>query len=283
MQSYFSERGETDVSMFTDLAVERRRADTELPGVEYRRVRARSGYWEEVYIGSEIGARSIGRPRGRYDTLCLGKMELLSEGGIEDATEDVARKLCEIFDKSDISPMKLLIVGLGNPKLTPDSVGPRTAERIYATMHIKNRDEDFFDGLLCSEISVIAPGVSSQSGIDTFDYVSGVCEKVRPDAVIAVDSIAARDALRLGSTVQISDTGIFPGSGVGNLTKGLTAETLGAPVIAVGVPTVIDSRHFAPDQKGGAMFVSPREIDGIADTAARIIGGAINQAFGLFE
>ncbi len=287
MRYYFTERKEKDKSMYTDLAIERRRADTSVRGVEYTSSECDGGVWECVRIFSEEGARSIGRPCGNYDTLNTGRMDLLGEDEIGDATEAVSRKLCETVDNSGAFPERILVVGLGNRNLTPDSVGPKSAAKVKPTMHIKEFDEETFESLDCSEIAVLCPGVSSETGMESAEVIRGVCRRILPDVIIAVDSIATCSAERLGTTVQISDTGIFPGSGVGNSRTALNEDTLGIPIISIGVPTVIDSRIFAMGEnenkipEGEAMLVSPKEIDEITDAAARLIGGAINQAFGI--
>ena len=266
---------------YTDLAVERRRADTEYPGVEFKTYPAVSGTWESVRITSPVGALSIGRPIGIYDTLNTGRMEELSEDGIDDAKEDVAAKLCEIFEGMRIYPDRLLIVGLGNRLLTPDSVGPKAAAAVRATMHIKASDPDFFEALECSEIAVMTPGVTADSGMESEDAVRSLAAHLLPDAVIVIDSIATESPDRLGRTVQISNTGIAPGSGLGSPRLGISDKTLGVPVIAIGTPTVIDARALAPGFSRSGFLVSPKEIDRITDAAAKIIGGGINQAFGI--
>ena len=284
MRSYYEERKESYAEFYTDLAIERRRADTKLDGVEYRSSECDGGIWECVRVYSEAGAKSIGRPFGRYDTLNTGRMDLLSEERIDNAVEAVCKKLCELFDRCVISPERILAVGLGNRNLTPDSIGPKAAEKIKPTMQIKEFDEDMFYALECSEIAVLTPGVFSESGLDSAEIVKGVARQILPDAIIAIDAIATRSVERLGSTVQISDTGIFPGSGIGNSRMPLNFESIGVPVISIGVPTVIDSRIFAGVSEkpvGEPMLVAPREIDEITDVAARIIGEAINQAFGI--
>lgn len=277
MKNYFTERKDKD-GLYTDLAIERRRADTDISGVEYKSAECEGGVWECVRIFSEEGARSIGRPMGNYDTLNTGKMELLDEDGILDAAEAVAKKLCERMDSLGAIPDRLLVVGLGNRNLTPDAIGPKAAAYVKPTLHIKNFDEDAFDKLECSEIAIFCPGVTAESGMESIEIIRGVSNSIAPDAVIAIDAIATASTERLGSTVQISDTGLFPGSGVGNTSQGLTEESLGAPIISVGVPTVIDSRVFGGKE---AMLVVPKDIDEITSVAARIIGTAINQAFGI--
>ena len=268
----------------SDLACERRRADTSRSGVDYRTEITSGGGWERINMASEAGARSIGRPLGQYDTLTRERMDLMDGGGLADATEEVAVELCRLVDGLGVSPERLLVVGLGNSELTPDSVGPKSADGINATLHIREADIACFSALECSAIAVLCPGVSAKSGMDAAKTVSAVCRTIRPDAVIAIDALSARSPSRLGRTIQLSDTGIFPGSGIGNQRGAITKETVGAPVIAIGVPTVIDARRLSGDEcdlSGEAMFVSPKEINGIVNAAARIISGGINQAFGI--
>ena len=283
MKQYYTDRKEKSGDTYTDLAIERRRADTSVHGVEYKSSECDAGIWECIRIYTDEGARSIGRPRGKYETLSTGRLDLLSEDEIDDATEEVAKKLCEMVDGVGVMPERLLIVGLGNRNLTPDSIGPKSASNVKPTLHIKDFDEEMFDALECSEIAVICPGVTAESGLEATEVVRGVCRRIMPDVVIAVDAIATSSVERLGSTVQISDTGLFPGSGVGNSRAAMTEDTLGIPIIAVGIPTVIDSRIFGNDVTldGEAMLVAPKEIDEITTVAARIVGGAINQAFGI--
>ncbi len=284
MYDYFEKRSEDEISMFTDLAVERRRADTNCPGVKYEKKKTWSGFvWETVRITNEDGEASVGRPRGIYATLNLERIDDLDEDECENAQDELARKLCEMCDIDRIIPARILVAGLGNRNLTPDSLGPKASDEVMATMHILSYDEDSFYELECSEIAVITPDVSAKSGLDAAVLVAGISEKIKPDLIIAIDALASRAPERLGRTVQISNTGIFPGSGVGNTRSEISRKELGVPVIAIGVPTVMDSRHFSTGGviTGEPMFVSPREIDGIVKVAAKIIGGAINQAFGI--
>ena len=277
----------SDDGIYTDLAVERGRADTALGGVRYEKTLCLPGNWEEVKITSEAGAKSIGRPIGTYSTLSVRRLDTLDEDELLDTQEEIAKKLCEIFDDISVLPARILVVGLGNRSLTPDSVGTKCASLVKPTMHIREYDEEYFDSLECSEIAVFSPGVTALTGMDSGMLVKSVCESIRPDAIIAVDSLATRSRSRLGTTFQISDTGIFPG-GMGNLKTPITRGGVGVPVIGIGVPTVIDSRLFVRESRISEidfepMFISPREIDEITDNAAFVIGGAINQAFGLFS
>ena len=277
MKIYFTERKD-EQGFYTDLAIERRRADSDISGVEYKSSECDGGVWDCVRIFSEEGARALGRPIGNYDTLNTGRMDLLDEDGILDAAEAVAKKLCERMDTLGAIPDRILVVGLGNRNLTPDAIGPKAAAYVKPTLHINRFDSDAFNRLECSEIAILCPGVTAESGMESGEIIGGVCEKTAPNAVIAIDAIATASTERLGSTVQISDTGLFPGSGVGNASCGLTEKSLGAPIISIGVPTVIDARVFGAKD---AMLVLPKDIDEITSVAARIIGTAINQAFGI--
>ncbi len=276
-------------SFESDLACERRRADTDERGVEYKKETVGPFSWERIRISSAEGARSIGRPCGNYNTLTLGKMNLLDDAAIEDAANEIAIELCSMLERSCIAPERILIAGLGNAELTPDSVGPKTASLVNATMHIKNFDKKMFNSLECSEIAVCTPGVMAQSGMEASDIILGLCKRISPDAVFAIDALASRAPERLGSTIQISDTGIFPGSGIGNNRAPLNMSTLGIPVIAIGVPTVINAKMLFSDAESknisssipDDMFVSPREIDTIVKSCSAIISSGINQAFGI--
>ena len=278
MKNYFFDRDAEDL-LYTDLAIERRRADTDADGVEYKRAECPCGVWECIRITSPEGEKSIGRPIGSYDTLNTGKMDLLSEEGILDAIDAVARKLCERIDSLGVYPKRILVAGLGNKNLTPDAIGPRAIENVNPTLQIALCDKVGFKDLECSEIATVCPGVLAQTGMESADIIGGVSQKITPDVIIAVDSIATSSTERLGSTVQISDTGFTPGSGVGNLRRAICKREFGVPVISIGVPTVIDSRVFGSRE---SMMVIPKDIDEITSVAARIIGGAINQAFGIY-
>lgn len=268
----------------SDLAVERRRADTSCEGIEYSKESSLIGEWERIRVLSEEAEDEIGRPRGRYDTLHIPKMGELDALDVEDAAEEVARELCDICDENGVPPYRVLVVGLGNENLTPDAVGPRSASGIEATLHIAKQDRKMFDALECSEIAVMSPGVRSQSGIGAADVIGGVCERICPSLVIAIDSLAARSPRRLGTTIQFSNTGIQPGSGIGIHEVAINEDLAGAPVIAIGVPTVIDSRLLVEGEPGGAtanMLVCPKDIDTLVENAAKIISSGINKAFGV--
>ena len=292
MYGYFTERDYRGDFPYTDLATERRKADTALEGVEYTQSDGIIGNWERIKISTKIGAESIGRPIGIYDTLNLGRMDMLDSESIFDARDEIARELCYLFDASDIFPERILVAGLGNPALTPDALGVESAKAVKPTLHIRDMNKELFEGLHCAEIAVCTPGVAATSGLDASVTIRGICEAIGPDAVIVIDALASRSTERLGSTVQICNTGIAPGSGLGNPRQEISIDTVGVPVIAIGVPTIIDSRMFCYTPQGDSgsrrgeicpsMFVSPKEINEIVSAAALIIGGGINQAFGIY-
>lgn len=283
MYGYFSEGFYKGELPYTDLAMERCRADLSISGVDYSKDICSFGYWERIKITTRKAAESIGRPLGIYHTLNVDRMDTLTKGTAESVTDEIASELCKIFDESDIFPGRLLVVGLGNPDLTPDSIGFYAARRVRPTMHIKEWDKRTFTKLGCAEIAVITPGVAATSGLDAVISVKAICDILRPDAVIAIDALASRSADRLGSTIQICNSGISPGSGIGNPRQCIGVETVGVPVIVIGIPTVIDSRVLCCDEKtiSAPMFVSPKEINEIVQCSAEIIGEAINRAFGI--
>lgn len=289
MYGYFTERNYKGDFPHTDLALERKRCDVELPGVYYTKESLRSAQWERLKVTTKSGAESIGRPIGLYNTLNTERMDLLYGAALDEAKDQLAKELCSMLEESEIFPGRLLVAGLGNRILTPDSIGCLTAARVKPTMHIKALDRRLFESLSCAEIAVCTPGVCGATGLDACVTIKGICDLINPDAVVVIDALASRDPERLGRSIQICNTGISPGSGLGNARISIGIETVGVPVIAIGVPTVIDSRALCPElcsenqaKTAEPMFVSPKEINEIAEIAAEIIGDAINQAFGVF-
>ena len=283
MYGYFIDRNYKGDLPYTDLAVERRRADTDVPGIEYQKRKIPIGCIERVKVSTKSAAECIGRPLGIYDTIATDRLDRLNSDERIRLSDTLADELGRITEESDIFPGRLLIAGLGNRHLTPDSLGTQAAEKVIATAHIKEYDPPLFRAQSCAEIVISTPGVAAESGMDAAVVIKGISDLIRPDAVIAIDAIATRDIRRLGSTIQVSNSGISPGSGLGNCHLALCPETLGVPVIAIGLPTVIDSRLLTDDDSPSeAMFVSPKEINEIISAASEVIGGAINRAFGIY-
>ena len=225
---------------------------------------------QRVSILTESAARELGKPVGRYVTVRM------TDSGI-DSYSDVMQLRTELI-ADEIRSLaggagSILVAGLGNPAITPDAVGPLCADRVFATRHIRQLAAELDTGEL-TEVSVIRPGVLGQTGIEASDLVKAVCSRVGADTVIAVDALACGETENLGRTVQLTDTGISPGSGVANSRKELSQRTLGARCIAVGIPTVIDY-----GTGGEMMMVTPRSVDKLVSNGAEYIAMAVNLAF----
>lgn len=266
----------------TDLAVELIDPDSnKLPKGIRRKLRKSSVCSiTEIIVDDILAGIKIGKSKGRYITVETDRLSA--------HPEDFAEQSMNISDEiSALIPDKerLLVVGLGNESITPDALGPKTASRIIATRHValENAGQEL-SGLRLNSVSVLAAGVMGQTGIESSELIYAVCEKVRPTCIIAVDALACTDISRLGTTIQITDTGISPGSGVQNRRKELSREALGVPVIAVGVPTVVDMHSIvenvtgkAPDKHLPNMMVTPRDIDKLIDRTAHLLAYSINR------
>ena len=238
-------------SFRTDLACESRDVwlrtrGAALAGVSARQ-ETRDGLGvETVEILDEGAAEELCKPMGRYVTISLDALVRREEDAFRRACGVLAR---EIRTQLAMEPEEsVLVVGLGNPDITPDAVGPLAAECVLVTRHLKTRLPEEFAAF--RPVSVFRTGVLGTTGIESAALVRGVVSLVRPDRVIAVDALSAREAARLCRAVQVTDAGIVPGSGVGNARSALTEETLGVPVVAVGVPTVVDARTLCTDLSG---------------------------------
>ncbi|MBR6505157.1 MAG: GPR endopeptidase [Clostridia bacterium] len=193
----------------------------------------------KVKIINDKGAEAIGKPIGNYITIDLDKFKIATEEEIEKYANCLADEIKKLVDIHIESQDELLIVGLGNEYVTPDALGPKVAKEIEVTRHLlKYMPEYVKPGT--RPISSIAPGVLGVTGIETLEIVQGVVEKTKPKLLIVIDSLASRNIKRISSTIQLADTGIVPGAGVGNTRKELSKNTLGIPVIAIGIPTVVD-------------------------------------------
>ena len=242
----------------------------------------------EVRILSEDAAREIGKPQGRYLTLELDALIRREEDAFPRACKALSTLLRELLPRPNDGPV--LNAGLGNRMITPDAIGPQTADHVIATRHLIAQSPDIFADW--RPVSALAPGVLGQTGVETGEVICGVLDRVRPAAVIAVDALAAGRLSRLLRTVQLADTGITPGAGVGNARAALNKETLGVPVIAVGVPTVVDGATLAHeissqlgqpacealDDLSQPVMITTRDIDREVADISRMIGYAVNMA-----
>ncbi len=240
-------------SIRTDLALEQKER-FESDNVEVQGVTLEEEYDEEreirmtrVVIKTEKGAKTMGKPVGTYITLEAPNLAVPDE----DYHREISEELSEIMKgliKVEKPEYNVLVIGLGNRQVTPDALGPYVADNLVVTRHIIKEYGKYAMGEeKVNMVSAIVPGVMGQTGMETLEIVKGVVEETKPDFAIAIDALAARNSKRLNRTIQIADTGINPGSGVGNHRSGLTQETLGIPVLAIGVPTVVDAATIVND------------------------------------
>ena len=235
----------------TDLALEARESFEE-DDVKIRGVRVETREDEEkeirttlVKIETENGARTMGKPVGTYITMEAPNMSGQDEDYHREISEELAYHLKKMIGEREQS---VLVVGLGNRDVTPDALGPRVVSNIEITRHmIREYGRAALEGKRANEVSSLVPGVMAQTGMETLEIIKGVVEETRPDVVLVIDALAARNTRRLSRTIQISDTGINPGSGVGNHRNGINKEALGVPVISIGVPTVVDAATIVGD------------------------------------
>lgn len=275
----------------TDLAVEaieNHKTAAALPHVRQSDRTLEGFAVHEVRILSKDAAREIGKPQGRYLTLELDALIRREEDAFPRACNALSTLLRELLPHPNDGPV--LIAGLGNRMITPDAIGPQTADHVIATRHLVAQSPAIFADW--RPVSALAPGVLGQTGVETGEVICGVLDRVRPAAVIAVDALAAGRLSRLLRTVQLADTGITPGSGVGNARAALNEETLGVPVIAVGVPTVVDGATLAHeissqlgqpacealDDLSQPVMITTRDIDREVADISRMIGYAVNMA-----
>ena len=279
----------------TDLALEAREVwqesaeeNTSLRGVWARELDEEGFHITRVKILNEAGEKNLGKPRGAYTTVELEGISRRDTNSFPRAISVVAKELSKLLPETDGC---VLIVGLGNSDITPDAVGTCATEHIVVTRHLVEKMPELFGKLRA--VSAVTPGVLGMTGVESGEIIRGVAEHIKPDYIIVIDALASMKLSRLCKTVQITDTGIVPGSGVGNARSAITRETMGFPVIAVGVPTVVDIAtiigDFADDsgielpaetlsEYSERLLVTPKDIDvNIADIG-RILGYAINSA-----
>src|SRR5690606_19681850 len=265
----------------------------EIPGVTVDTQEQDGVTLSRVFIESEEGARRMGKLPGHYSTLEAPQLRSRSVEMEEKAGIVLAQELRRFFQALGVGPEdETLVVGLGNWNATPDALGPKVVSRLTVTRHLHRMVPPEKRGGL-RPVAAIAPGVLGLTGIETSEIVQALVAQLRPKLVICIDALAARESQRLGITVQIADTGIHPGSGVGNRRLGITPQVLGVPVLAVGVPTVIRAATLVQDalsQMGRpagpaaerllqpyfhSMIVTPREVDDLVDSMANVVAGGL--------
>lgn len=285
----------------TDLAIEicedLEKNKSHFSGIECSRSKIGPLSLEKVVVLTKEGEALCGKPCGQYFTLNTGKIWLDSAEQMKEKIYAFRNLLTSVLpNKKSIS--SVLVAGLGNENITADAIGPIAVKNLIVTRHIRKEKPLIFEDLGLLDISAITPGVLGQTGIESADVVESVVSKVRPDLLIVIDALASRDLSRLVNTIQLSDSGIRPGSGVGNERPGLLPEKLGIPVISVGVPTVVDAATLAADaidafadqtidsekirknwsENGLNFFVTPKETDQIIKVMGAFIGYSLNLA-----
>lgn len=240
-------------SIRTDLALEQKER-FENDNVEVQGVILTEEYDEEreirittVKIETEKGAKTMGKPVGTYLTIEAPNMAVPDDDYHREISEDLASYIRDMIPEKK-KEYQVLVVGLGNRKVTPDALGPYVVDNLNITRHIIREYGKYAMGEeRVDSVSAIVPGVMGQTGMETVEIIRGVVAETKPDFVIAIDALAARNSKRLNRTIQIADTGINPGSGVGNHRNAITKDTVGVPVIAIGVPTVVDAATIVND------------------------------------
>ncbi|MDR5657963.1 GPR endopeptidase [Serpentinicella sp. ANB-PHB4] len=307
------------IQIRTDLAMEARelyqeKNNKEVEGVAVDRDELNNATITRVEILDEHGVEIMGKEKGKYITIECPSLRKADADLKDEISKLLAKEINQLINKKNL---KALVVGLGNWNVTPDALGPKVVSKVFVTRHLfkmynKDSDNDI------NEISAISPGVMGTTGLETSEIIKGIVEKSKPDLVIAVDALASRKMERVNTTIQISTSGISPGSGVGNNRKALNESYLGVPVIAIGVPTVVDAATLtndtiqlvissmtkeskpgtefynmlgqlkeeekyqlmkeALDPYGANLVVTPKEVDEIINNMAQIISNSINIA-----
>lgn len=238
----------------TDLALERRdlykkanNIEDEVDGIETEEEKVDEDIKiTRVKVLNENGENAIGKKVGNYITIDINNLKIAGEEQIQKASEALTKELKELLKKHIEEQEPLLVVGLGNLYVTPDALGPKVVQDIDVTRHILQYMPEALDKNT-RPVSTISPGVLGTTGIETLEILKGIVDNIKPKLLIIIDALASRSIERISSTVQIADTGIIPGAGVGNTRKELSIETLGIPVVAIGIPTVVEAATIAAD------------------------------------
>lgn len=268
----------------TDLALERHRADPSVEGTELTETRRGALTVTRLSVTSTAAAERIGHPMGHYSTVAFPDLLQLGADAEGELTSLAALEMAALAEPLlgalPRGGRRVLAVGLGNRALAADAIGPMTVERIGATGHLEAIDPECLRALDCASLFCNIPGVLADSGLEAADAVHLLSRRLSPALVIVIDALAARDAERLCTTVQLSDTGISPGSGIGNRRPGIIPEILGVPVLSIGVPTVIDAAMLGKEGEP-SLFVTVKDIDARLRRLAPILAKAIGELLDL--
>lgn len=308
------------INVRTDLAIEakeiyQKKNNGKYPGVEVSEENEGEVKITKVRIKDAIGEKAMGKPIGNYITLDIPAVTHYDSDSMDEVSEAMAKVLTPMINLDN--SMTALVVGLGNSSITPDALGPKVISKLMITRHLKELVPDSIDESI-RPVCGISPGVLGTTGIETGEIIKGVVEKIKPNLIICIDALASRKMERVNKTIQIGDTGISPGSGVGNKRMEISQRTLGIPVIAIGVPTVVDAATMANDTidlaidemikqatNGGEFYtmlrgidknekqkmieeilnpyvgnlmVTPKEVDLVVDSLSKVIANGINIA-----
>ncbi|HZK44903.1 MAG TPA: GPR endopeptidase [Clostridia bacterium] len=288
-------------NIHTDLAMEARESNSALNGVSEERTDNEHYSVSRIKIDTDEAASALQKSKGLYITIEAPDLVLREPELIKAVTEALSAELTGLIDKGGASGT-VLVVGLGNRAVTPDALGPKTAEKILVTRHIKQYMPDAIPNGVRS-VCAVSPGVLGVTGIETMEVIQGIVERSKPSLIIAIDSLSSRRTERIASTIQLCDAGIQPGAGVGNIRSGLDEASLGIPVIAVGVPLVVYASTISRDtigliaselgllgneekikelaakaisEKTGELIVTPKEIDSLIECTSTILADGIN-------
>ena len=301
---YYLKKDGGNMFFRTDLAVERReifkranRINSEIDGIKIETKNLNDIKVTNVKIENEKGSEALKRKIGNYITIDLDTINNLSLEKEKEVIQVFSDELKMIIDQHIDKSDEILIVGLGNLNATPDSFGAKVVENIEITRHIKMFLPNAIDKTVRS-VSAIVPGVLGTTGIETIEIVKGITNNIKPKLIIAIDSLCSKNIDRIGKSIQISDTGIVPGGGVGNRQEELSEETLGIPVVGVGIPTVLDAATIVIDTLNNCdiqinedelvnkmklnkfnFIVTPKEIDSLIEKITTIVSEGINMSF----
>lgn len=248
-----------------------------------------------ITVENKEAGMEIGKPEGKYATVETGEIWKCTKEDFENAAKAVSEVLCSMMPKDGLC----LVAGLGNGKITADAVGPMAADNVIVTRHIKKENKNLYDSLGFGECACMKPGVAGDTGAEAFELIKGAVDILKPGCVVVVDALASRNTQRLAKTVQICDSGISPGSGIGNARHEISRNTLGVPTVSVGVPTVVEAQtlcldilsdvlgeekeiyNYIEEKVSGNIqrfFVCPKETDRIIKSMAKLIGYSLNFA-----
>ena len=291
----------------TDLALETQeriqKSKKNLRGIGFKEDERKNGITiSTVSIETENASKTMGRPKGKYITIEAPQLSEDDTNYHREVSEEFSMVLRELMLevgerislKVKSGEWSILVVGLGNREVTADALGPRVVDNLFITRHIlKEYGPYAFGNKIVNKISGIVPGVMAQTGMECVEIIRGIVKETSPDYVITIDTLAARSTKRLGRTIQLTDTGIVPGSGVGNHRNALNLESIGVPVISIGVPTVVDAATIVSDAvntnrdvvedfmspKLHDMYVTPKDIDDTIKQLSFLISEGLNIAF----